>query len=64
MMPRTRLDVVGLSESVFFDKPQAHIAKLHCRVLEQQQLTKAYTDKRRAARKSTLEPEDFVKIRI
>ncbi|CAN8002358.1 unnamed protein product [Ixodes hexagonus] len=63
MRPRTRLDVVGLPERGFFDGPRPHVAELQRRVKERQQRTKQYTDERRGARHSIIEPGDFVKIR-
>ncbi|XP_042148237.1 uncharacterized protein LOC121837031 [Ixodes scapularis] len=61
--PRTRLDVVGLPERGFFDEPRPHVAELQRRVKERQQRTKNYTDERRGARHSIIEPGDFVKIK-
>lgn len=61
--PRTRLDVVGLPERGFFDEPRPHVAELQRRVKERQQRTKKYTDERRGARHSIIEPGDFVKIK-
>ncbi|XP_075728804.1 uncharacterized protein LOC142770618, partial [Rhipicephalus microplus] len=49
-MPRTRLNVVGFSAPAFAKDPAKELARLRQRVRLQQQSSKEYTDRRRAAK--------------
>nr|XP_037268801.1 uncharacterized protein K02A2.6-like [Rhipicephalus microplus] len=62
-MPRTRLDVVGFSAPAFAKDPAKELARLRQRVRLQQQSSKEYTDRRRAAKKPKIAVGDFARIK-
>lgn len=62
-MPRTRLDVVGFSAPAFAKDPVKELARLRQRVRLQQQSSKEYTDRRRAAKEPKIAVGDFVRVK-
>lgn len=62
-LPRTRLDVVGHPSPTFFSDPASELCRLRQRVKSKQGYSKEYTDRRRAAKKTTVSVGDFVRIK-
>nr|XP_037291234.1 uncharacterized protein K02A2.6-like [Rhipicephalus microplus] len=62
-MPRTRLDVVGFSAPAFAKDAAKELARLRQRVRLQQQSSKEYTDRRKAAKQPKIAVGDFVRIK-
>nr|XP_037270750.1 uncharacterized protein K02A2.6-like [Rhipicephalus microplus] len=62
-LPRTKLDIFGLSPESFAKAPYQEMARLRQRVKRRQEYSKAYTDRRRAAKPSTVAVEDMVRAK-
>lgn len=62
-LPRTRLDVIGHPSAAFSADPGSELHHLRERVKQKQQYSKRYTDARRAARGTTVEVGDFVRVK-
>lgn len=62
-MPRTRLHVVGFSAPAFEEDPAKELSRLRQRIKKQQQRSKQYADRRRAAKETAIAVGDFVRVR-
>nr|XP_037270095.1 uncharacterized protein LOC119161631 [Rhipicephalus microplus] len=62
-LPRTKLDIFGLSPESIAKAPYQELARLRQRVKHRQEYSKAYTDRRRAAKPTTVAVEDMVRVK-
>lgn len=62
-LPRTKLDILGLSPEAFAKTPYQELARLRQRVKRKQQYSKAYTDRRRAAKPTAVAVGDMVRVK-
>lgn len=62
-LPRTKLDIFGLSPESFAKAPYQELARLRQRVKRRQEYSKAYTDRRRAAKPTTVAVGDMVRVK-